>query len=275
MELSPSYPTPEHARAAQAIVAFFATRPAGVDAVLLTNSCARGRATRDSCLDIVVLVSLASSADRTLAQGWARFYDEDAVFTALRQAGRFSVVHLDFFDGSFRADRHPDDEFPDAFEVEIGNYLVYSVPLWEHSGRFERLRARWLPYYDEERRSARLTAVRRCCRDCLEHVPSYVERGLYFAAFDRLYRAFQIFLQGLFIARRIYPIAYNKWIREQVAEILGLPELYERLPSLLEIGQLESRALIGKAEALEDLLDRYIPISRRRNHESIGLHGAL
>ena len=54
MPPSPSYPTDAHARAADAIVEFFATR-AETDAVLLVNSCARGKATRDSCLDIAVL----------------------------------------------------------------------------------------------------------------------------------------------------------------------------------------------------------------------------
>lgn len=29
-------------------------------------------------------------------------------------------------------------------------------------------------------------------------------------------------MQALFIARRTYPIAYDKWIREQVVDILGL-----------------------------------------------------
>ncbi len=56
MSTPPVYPTPQHALAADRIVAFFAGRE-GVDAVLLTNSCARGKATRDSCLDIFVLAA--------------------------------------------------------------------------------------------------------------------------------------------------------------------------------------------------------------------------
>jgi hypothetical protein len=84
-----------------------------------------------------------------------------------------------------------------------------------------------------------------CKRGCkvsydLDHVPFFVGRGLYFQAFDRLYKAFQEFLQALFIARRVYPIAYNKWIHEQVAVRLGLPELYAQLPKILEITRLES-----------------------------------
>jgi hypothetical protein len=47
-------PTREHRRAAGVIVEHFATGP--VDAVLLTNSYARVRATRDRYLDMAVLV---------------------------------------------------------------------------------------------------------------------------------------------------------------------------------------------------------------------------
>ncbi len=58
-------------------------------------------------------------------------------------------------------------------------------------------------------------------------------------------------LQALFIARRTYPIAYDKWIREQVVEILGLPELHPQMVHLLEIDRLESDELIQKAETVE------------------------
>jgi hypothetical protein len=66
-------------------------------------------------------------------------------------------------------------------------------------------------------------------------------------------------LQALFIARRTYPIAYDKWVREEVEEILGLPELYARLPGLLEICPFESRLTVGKAVEPEELLEMYAP----------------
>jgi hypothetical protein len=84
-----------------------------------------------------------------------------------------------------------------------------------------------------------------------------VERGLYFQSFRRLYNAFGEFLQALFIARRVYPIAYDKWICEQIEEILGLPELYRQLPALLEIPHFESREHAVKAETLRRLLHEY------------------
>ena len=67
-----------------------------------------------------------------------------------------------------------------------------------------------------------------------------------------------MFLQALFIARRTYPIAYDKWIREQVVEILSLPELYEQLPHLFEIERFESAELVDRADELGRLLATYV-----------------
>jgi predicted nucleotidyltransferase len=55
MELRAAYPTLEHQQAADAIVDFFSVQ-FEIDAMLLVNSCARGKASHDSCLDIVALV---------------------------------------------------------------------------------------------------------------------------------------------------------------------------------------------------------------------------
>lgn len=59
------------------------------------------------------------------------------------------------------------------------------------------------------------------------------------------------------IARRAYPIAYDKWVREQVEEILGLPELYQQLPKLFEIQRFESQEIADKAEDLVGLFEKY------------------
>ena len=50
----PAYPSSEHRNAAEAITAYFGAQ-SGVDAVLLVGSTARGKAGRDSCLDVTVL----------------------------------------------------------------------------------------------------------------------------------------------------------------------------------------------------------------------------
>ena len=54
MHLRAAYPSREHGEAAEAIIEFVTTNYQ-LEAVLLVNSCARGKATRDSCLDMVVL----------------------------------------------------------------------------------------------------------------------------------------------------------------------------------------------------------------------------
>ena len=148
---------------------------------------------------------------------------------------------------------------PDDFELGIGNFLAYSVPLWEGSDYLAQLKQQWLPYYSDELRQQRLEMVRWHCRNNLHHIPLYVERGLYFQSFDRLYNAYREFLQALFITRRTYPIAYDKWIREQLEEILGLPKLYEQLSHLFEIKKFESSELADKAKEVEQLLDEYAP----------------
>lgn len=258
MSVAPILPTTMHQRAADAIVTFFRGQP-HIDAVLLVNSCARGTATPESDLDVAVLVapSYTASDQMALEQQWQTVYATEAVFHDLRQVGRFTGVHLDLFDGQYVAEAWDDGGGPDGFELAIGNQVAYSVPLWEGTPAFASLRATWLPYYRPALQRERLAMTRNACHYDLEHVPFFVARGLYFQAFDRLYKAFQEFLQALFIARATYPLAYNKWIREQVEGWLGLPELYRQLPAVLEIGRLESADVERNARVLQRLLDDY------------------
>ncbi len=99
--------------------------------------------------------------------------------------------------------------------------------------------------------------VRESCQLNLERVRHAAARGLQFYASDRLYCAFQEFFQALFIARRVYPIAYNKWIQEQVSGWLGLPELYEELSPVLALRQLKDHELNQRAKQLRELLERW------------------
>ena len=260
MKLQATYPTPEHETAAETITTFL-TANYSIDAILLVNSCARGRATRDSCLDISVLVrpeSLRSQFDQ-LEADWAKFEDTNPVVQTLKKVGKYSEVHLDFTDGVFAPQERDEAAGPDDFELGIGNLLAYSFPLWQGSDYWEHLKAQWLPYYDEALRRQRLNMVRHYCLNNLHHIPLYVQRGLYFQSLDRLYNAYREFLQALFITRRTYPIAYNKWIREQVEEILVLPALYSQLTHLFEFKRLESSEIAGKAEEVESLLEEYAP----------------
>jgi len=254
MNIQPAYPTVEHKQAAEAIVAFF-SQQADVDAVLLTCSCARGKASKDSCLDIVILANAGAFA--RLEQKWEAFYATEPCFQALLNIGKYSHVDLEFINGMFQQPPHGWTTGADAFELEIGNTLVYTVALWQANDRFQQLKRQWLPYYDETLRKERLEMARKYGLNNLDHIPLYVERGLYFQAFKRLHQAFEEFLQALFIARRTYPIAYDKWVREQIVDILNLPELYSQFVHLFEIRAFESLEIAEKGRVLERLFHEY------------------
>jgi len=258
MPMSPEFPTSIHERAAEEIVAFARTLP--VEAVLLVNSCARGKATAQSDLDIALLIDPAvpDFERQQFDQAWRERYQSAPIFRELEQLGRFSGVHLDFFDGQWTPEVWDDGGGPDAFEIEIGNRVAYAAPLWEDGKMFADLRARWLPYYGYELRNARLKMASDAVLLDVERIRSVATRGLVFYALDRLHHAFQEFLQALFIAHRAYPLAYNKWIREQVEDWLGLAALYAELPYALELARLQPEDLIEKAAYLRRLLETWV-----------------
>jgi hypothetical protein len=259
IRLSPTYPTKAHRDAADVIVEHFSAQ-SECETVLLTNSCARGKASPDSCLDITILISPETPAAtrNSLNAAWEAFYERELVFKALKAAGRFAEVHLDITDGQFVPEERNWTGGPDHHELEIGNVFMYSVPLWVRSDYYQIQKARWLPYYSESLREARLAMALKYCINNLDHIPLYLKRGLYFQCFNRLYDAYREFLQALFISRRAYPIAYDKWIREQIEEILGLPALYQQLPALFEVQHFESDEIGRKADALRGLVQTWI-----------------
>lgn len=142
--------------------------------------------------------------------------------------------------------------------MEIGNFIAYAEPLWQNGPYFQELREKWLPFYDDELRQTRLEEAVKYCRNNLQHIPLYIDRGLHFQSHNRLYLAVQDFLFGLFVARRKYPVAYDKWICDQFINILDLPELYSQVVQLYEIHHLESDELAQKAGALDDMVTAYL-----------------
>jgi predicted nucleotidyltransferase len=252
------FPTPLHQDIADVTGEFFVGR-ALVDTVLVVNSCARGQATPESDVDLAVLVNPETSSDemQALERSWRDFAASQPVVTRFKQSGPFAQVHLDLFDGQFVPSVWDDGGGPDTFEVEIGNRLAYSAPLATAGPYYRQLQAQWLPYYSDDLRRRRLAMVRQACAYDLDHVPYLHRRGLPFQAFDRLYKAFQEFLQALFIARRTYPLMYTKWIREQVEGYLELPDLYRELPPIVSVGNIESTDVLKRADALHSLLDRW------------------
>jgi len=252
------FPTALHQDLAELAAEFFSAH-ARVDKILVVNSCARGHAVAGSDLDMAVLIKPDSAGQevQSLTTLWEKFIATHPLLHRLRRTGRFAYFHLDVFDGRVVPTVWDEGGGPDSFEVEIGNRLVYAAPLHEAGAYFRQLQSQWLPYYGEDLRLSRLAMVREACARDLDSIPFYLGRSLYFQAFDRLYKAFQEFLQALFVARRTYPLAYNKWIHEQVAERLALPKLYEELPPILSVRNIESPELGEKADALRSLLERW------------------
>src|SRR5262249_54441322 len=84
----------------------------------------------------------------SLQKEWLQFKEADPAIQILKTIGRYSEVHADFVDGVFSTPMRDEAAGPDSFEIEIGNLLAYSVPLWQNGDYYSTLKQRWLPFYD-------------------------------------------------------------------------------------------------------------------------------
>lgn len=255
MPAEPVFPTPLHQDVANLVVEYF-SHLKEVDTILVVNSCARGQAVPESDLDLAILMKPETTAleINNLEENWRHFAGGHDLLLQFKQSGPFAHIHLDLIEGRYVPGLIANGEPIDYFEVEIGNQVCYSAPLGKAGEYFAQLKKQWLPYYSDELQKTRLAAIRQACEYDLDHIPILVRRGLYFHALDVLHQAFQKFLQALFIRHKTYPIAYNKWIREQIIGILNLPDLYHQLPPLLSISNIESTEVNEKAILLKGML---------------------
>lgn len=256
----PAFPTEQHRAATDAVTHFLDPEPQ-VQALILAGSCARGVAVPDSCVDLVVLVAPEhrAGAENDLRRRLDAFIAADPACRVLQAAVPWAGVEFDLCTGEFRPGYHGYTSGADDYELEIGNMLAWTAPLLLHGPRFDELQRAYLPYYGEELRRERLQMVVRYALNNLEHVAPYAARGLLFQAFKRLYHALEEYLQALFIQRRLYPIAYDKWVREQLVEVLGEPDLYRELTLILAVPELTPRRLADRARRLERLIAQLQP----------------
>jgi hypothetical protein len=250
------FPTALHEEIAKRVNDYFSLVES-IDTVLVVNSCARGKAVPESDLDFAVLAKPDTSAEeiQEMESAWQNYVITHPAFLKYKQSSPFAHLHLDIISGNYTPTILEIGVASDYFEIEIGNQICHSAPM-EHAGPyFKELQNKWLPYYNEELRLQRLAMTRNACEYDLNHIPLFIQRGLYFQAFDVLCKAFQEYLQTLFIAYKTYPIAYNKWIREQVVEWLNKPDLYPKLSPILSVSNIESNELNVKVEMLRELLN--------------------
>ena len=195
---------------------------------------------------------------KNIEHSWRIYSEKQPTFLNYKQSSQFAHLHLDIIDGNYRPTNVEKGEPIDYFEIEIGNQICYSAPLDNAGLYFQELQNKWLPYYNEELRLQRLQTIKDACIYDLDHIPLFIKRELYFQAFDILCKAFQEYLQVLFITNKIYPIAYNKWIMEQVVKWLNKPDLYPKLSPILSISNIESNEINDKAKDLRMLLSDLI-----------------
>jgi len=254
----PFFPTNFHKDTAEIIADHFSKVPS-VDTVLVVNSCARGQAVPESDLDFAILVKNGTTPAeiKEIERSWKLYEERQPTIIKYKQTGPYAHLHLDIVDGCYTPDIMGDGEPIDYFEIKIGNEICYSAPMGIEGSYFRELQNRWLPYYDEKLRLQRFTLARNACIYDLDHIPIFIKRELYFHAFETLYKAFQEYLQTLFIAAKIYPIAYNKWIKEQIVKWLKRPDLYTKLSPILSLTNFESDEINQKADELRSLLNGF------------------
>lgn len=248
-----AFRTTTHRRAAE-VAAAFLKEQAEVDAVLLVGSAARRADAND--LDLSAIVSTSDQGPQ-VERKFAEFAATSSELLALNNLGRFVALDFHATDGVFSPRPRGWTSGPDGFELEIGNEVAYSVILWQRDARMTELRRQWLPFYDDARREERLASARMYAVNDLDHVQLMLDRDEPFHAFHRLYVAFQEFLQALFIAQRMYPIAYDKWVREQVEGLLGLGDLYSELPEIIGIPSLDGERIAQSTARLRMLLEEW------------------
>lgn len=256
MNFKPSFPTILHKDTAELVRDYFLTIP-NVDTVLVVNSCARGHAVPESDLDFAILVKpeTTSTEIENIETAWKIYSANQPAFLKYKNSNQFAHLHLDIIDGNYTPTILEIGVASDFFEIEIGNHICYSAPMDEAGLYFKELQKKWLPYYNEELRLQRLTMYRNACEYDLNHIPIFIKRGLYFQAFDILCKAFQEYLQALFIANKTYPIAYNKWIKYQILNWLNKPDLYPKLSPILSVSNIESNEINDKVKMLHELLN--------------------
>jgi hypothetical protein len=253
---------------------------AGVYAIVLTGSLARAKAVKGSCIDLYVFLdeedfkALASNV-KSRAKAYSRLNGQICYYENGIEGGvKFGDVRVDlgFTDGKFKPCRENSfDVTRDEFETTVGNLLVYSVVLHQKDERYQQLKQKYLPFYDDGLRKARLEKTAEEFDYKIWKTRWLAKRAEYLAALYALLEAHRIFLQHLFIKERKYPIDYTKWLNEQCSTILRIPTLYRRLLLVISGVEMTEKGIREKSNSLENLFTEYTAhTARLRSLKSSG-----
>jgi predicted nucleotidyltransferase len=259
------YPNPAFKKVLTQVAEYFKTYP-GVYAVVSTGSLARGKAAKESCIDLSVFLTKKShdrlaSTINSRAKAYSRLGGKICYFNGKIEGGiTFGDIRVDvdFTDGNFApTSNHSFDITRDEFETTIGNLLVYAKPLYQKGTRYQQLKNKHLPFYDEKLRTARLVGTAEEFSYKVWKARWLAKRGEFPAAMYALLEAHRIFLQHLFIKHRKYPIDYVKWLKEQCKEILHKPSLYNDLVSVIDGIELTAAGIKQQSSLLEKLFKQH------------------
>lgn len=251
-----SFPTDFHKEVFEKSIDFLKKHPA-VGAVSLGGSLGRGEGVPTSDVDLNAYLKLGSIPDvkEKLLQDFKSFA---ATLGDFSKIDKYFHVDLDVRSINIKPEPRRWTSGPDEYEVEIGNAYVHCELVFELDQVFTNAKKQYVPYYNEEFRQKRFKEVLMYLNNNIGHIEPAVNRGLYFHAHKRLHDANREFLQALFISRKIYPIAYDKWVKKQLVEILNLSKLHEEFVALYELNKLESTELIEKGQKLSNLINLYV-----------------
>jgi len=260
-----AYPNENYERILAKVIGYF-KRHRDVYAIVLTGSLARGKAVEGSCIDMCIFLekrcfdALASTV-KSRSEAYSRLGGNICFHEGELEGGiLFGDVRVDLIFTYGKFDFHSENSLDitrDEFETTIGNLFAHSVLLYEKGKRYQKLKQKYLPFYNSRLRKARLAGTRDELNYKIWKTKWLAERGEYLASLAVLLEAQRIFLQYLFIKKRKYPIDYIKWVKEQCIHILRMPVLYHELVSTIDGVELTKRGMNAKANTLEKLFLKY------------------
>lgn len=251
------FPTKTHQEGFEKAVEFL-KKKREVLAISLGGSVARGQGAYDSDLDVNFYVQNWGKVDGVKKE-YEKFYSRHLRPLLKRKdvGGFFDITINERHLNPGPQPRHWTSG-PDEFEVEVGNSFAYVILIDERNNTFSKAVKKFIPYYSESLRKKRLKEAVKYGLNNIAHLEPFARRKLYDQIYKRLYDARKEFLQALFISKRKYPLDYDKWVKYELEEILGMPEVYKKLVPLYELKKFESNEMVRKGENLKELFHTYI-----------------